>query len=120
MRHWLAAWLALWAAALSSAPLAAAILQPDGPKMACCKRSLKNCCCRKAHGSGPAIVALTSCSDSCQQQSFNVPAQLAFAPAAVSSVDYPKETRLLRRSVVTAKFELYRSDLFQRPPPSFS
>ena len=120
MRHLLATWLALWAAALSSAPLAAAILQPDGPKMACCKRSLKNCCCRKAHGSGPAMVALTSCSDSCQQQSLNLPAQLAFAPASAAFHDYPAETRVLRGHRSTAKSELYRSDLFQRPPPSFS
>ena len=120
MRHWLAAWLAFWAAALSSAPLAAAILQPDGPKMACCKRSLKNCCCRKAHGSGPAIAAPAPCSDSCQQQSLNVTAQPGFAAASASSHDYPTETRLLRGRQSAAKSEVYRSDLFQRPPPALN
>jgi len=120
MRHWLAGLLALWVAALSGAPLAAAILQPGGPKMACCKRQLKNCCCRKAHGSAPGIVAPAPCSDSCQQQPSNLNAHVGVAPANASAAQRVTEARLLRAPVSPLSFEPYASDLYQRPPPALS
>jgi hypothetical protein len=120
MRHWFAALLALWFASLSGAPLAAAILQPGGPKMACCKRQLKNCCCRKSHGSTPVVVAPAPCSDSCQQQPSNLTTPPAITPSQTSFQQRVIEARIVCGAVSAAGFEPFRSDLFQRPPPSLS
>jgi hypothetical protein len=118
MRHWVAAILALWFAAMSAAPLAAAAFQNDGPKMACCKRQAKNCCCRKAHSSAPLISAVPSCGDSCAASPSSSPvavglARVTYAFAYAADVVVRVQPKQLLSVSRHQEFDLY-----QRPPPT--
>ena len=117
MRHIVAAIVAFWLAAMSAAPLAAAAFQSDGPNMACCKRKLKNCCCRKAHGSTPRLTAVASCSDSCSVSPSSSPVAVGLGrEASVASRLAPIVLRV-QPVVFVAAVHQYRLDLYQRPPP---
>lgn len=118
MRPWLAALVALWLAASSAAPLAASLLSGDGPKMACCKRKLKNCCCRKTHASGPLVKDVPACSQSCGANSSTV------SPAVADSAPSFAVVVAVRSEAAQFGFvsHFFRSQeiltRFQRPPPS--
>ena len=71
MRHWLAALLALWVAALSGAPLAAAILQPERAEDGLLQAAVEELLLSQGPRLGSCSIAPAPCSDSCQQQPSN-------------------------------------------------
>ena len=119
MRHRMAALLALWLAALTAAPLVASVLAGDGPKMACCKRQMKNCCCRKGGSSKPALAPVPTCAQSCatgrsvgaHEIAFTAPGgetgiAIGQVDASIGFVSYvPSQDGSLTR--------------YQRPPPAY-
>ena len=117
MRHIVAAIVAFWLAAMSAAPLAAAAFQSEGPNMACCKRKLKNCCCRKAHGSAPRLTSAASCSDSCSVTPSSSPVAAGLAREASVAHHLAPIALRVQPTVLVAIVHQYRLDLYQRPPP---